>query len=228
MSCGTTKWPSASADFPGGSAGGPAARNRASELDRPCPGAAIAIEQATSQNASIQEPQVLPPSVVCIPGAERLDEAAALVLAQLLRHRGIGATAEKTNALSMSKVVSLELANTALACVCYLSQPSPAKIQHTVRGLRRTTDGGRVLLTLLGTEAVKPVESVSGALVTGGSFRATLDAIVQATSEQPIDAPGRTKAAATACGSQRSRKASGSTAAICTSHAITRSSSPCS
>jgi hypothetical protein len=163
-----------------------------------CPGAAIAIEQAMSQNASVQEPQVLPPSVVCIPGAERLDEAAALVLAQLLRHRGTGATAEKTNALSMSKVVSLELANTALACVCYLSQPSPAKIQHTVRGLRRTTDGGRVLLTLLGTEATKPVESVSGALVTGGSFRATLDAIVQATSEQPIDAPGRTKAAATA------------------------------
>src|SRR5262249_19714801 len=83
------------------------------------PGAAIAMEQAMSQHALIPEPQVLPPSVVCIPGAERLDEAAALVLAQLLRHRGIGAIAEKTNALSMSKVFPLELADTALACVCY-------------------------------------------------------------------------------------------------------------
>jgi predicted PurR-regulated permease PerM len=160
------------------------------------PGAAIAIEQAISQHA--QEQQISPPSVVCIPGASRLDEAAALVLAQLLRHRGTGATAEKTNALSMSKLFSLELANTALACVCYLSQPSTAKIQHTVRGLSRTIDGGRILLTLLGTEAAKPVESASGALVTSGSFGATLEAIVQVTSEQPNDVSGRAKAAATA------------------------------
>jgi len=162
------------------------------------PGAAIAIEQAISQHALIQEQQISPPSVACIPGAGRLDEAAALVLAQLLRHRGIGATAEKTSALSMSKLFSLELANTALACVCYLSQPSTAKIQHTVRGLSRTIDGGRILLTLLGTEVAKPVESVSGALVTSGSFGATLEAIVQVTSELPIDVSGRAKAAATA------------------------------
>ena len=162
------------------------------------PGAAIAIEQAISQHALIQEQQISPPSVVCIPGAGRLDEAAALVLAQLLRHRGTGATAEKTSALSMSKLFSLELANTALACVCYLSQPSTAKIQHTVRGLSRTIDGGRILLTLLGTEVAKPVESVSGALVTSGSFGATLEAIVQVTSEPPIDVSGRAKAAATA------------------------------
>jgi hypothetical protein len=98
----------------------------------------------------------------------------------------------------MSKLFSLELANTALACVCYLSQPSTAKIQHTVRGLSRTIDGGRILLTLLGTEVAKPVESVSGALVTSGSFGATLEAIVQVTSELPIDVSGRAKAAATA------------------------------
>jgi predicted PurR-regulated permease PerM len=162
------------------------------------PGAAIAMEQAISQHALVPEPQILPPSVVSIPGTGRLEEAAALVLAQLLRHRGIGAIAEKTNALSMSKLSSLELANAALTCVCYLSQPSAAKIQHTVRGLAKTTDGGRILITLLGTEAAKPVESISSGLVTSGSFRATLEAIVQATSEQPIDAPGRTRAAATA------------------------------
>ena len=162
------------------------------------PGAAIAIEQAISQRALIPEPQVLPPSVVCIPGAGRLDEAAALVLAQLLRRRQIGAIAEKTNALAMSKLPSLELANAALVCVCYLSQPSTAKMQHALRGLSRTLGGGRILLTLLGTEAAKPVESVSSTVVTGGSFRATLDAIVRATSEQPTDMSGRVKAAATA------------------------------
>jgi predicted PurR-regulated permease PerM len=160
------------------------------------PGAAIAIEQARSQHALIQELPTSSLSVVCIPGAGRLDEAPALVLAQLLRHRGIGAIAEKADALSMSKLFSLELANTALVCVCYLSQPSTAKIQHAVRALSRRIDGTRILLALLGTEAVKSVENASNALVTRGSFGATLEAIVQVTSEQPIDASGRAKAAA--------------------------------
>jgi predicted PurR-regulated permease PerM len=160
------------------------------------PGAAIAIEQARSQHALIQELPTSSLSVVCIPGAGRLDEAPALVLAQLLRHRGIGAIAEKADALSMSKLFSLELANTALVCVCYLSQPSTAKIQHAVRALSRRIDGTRILLALLGTEAVKSVENTSNASVTRGSFGATLEAIVQVTSEQPIDASGRAKAAA--------------------------------
>ena len=133
-------------------------------------------------------------SVVCIPGAGRLDEATALALAQLLRHRGIGAIAEKADALSMSKLFSLELANTALICVCYLSQPSTAKIQHAVRGLSRRIDETRILLALLGTEAAKPVGGASNPLVASGSFGAALEAIVQVTSEQPV----RAKIAATA------------------------------
>jgi predicted PurR-regulated permease PerM len=162
------------------------------------PGAAIAIEQANARHVLIQEQPISPLSVVCIPGAGRLDEAPALVLAQLLRYRGIKAIAEKTDALSISKLLSLELANTALVCVCYLSQPSTAKIQYAVRGLSRRSDGARILFALLGTEAEKPVENASGALVTSGSFAATLDAIVQVTSEQTVDASGRAKAAASA------------------------------
>jgi predicted PurR-regulated permease PerM len=158
------------------------------------PGAAIAIEQARSQHALSQEQPTLSLSVVCIPGAGRLDEATALVLAQLLRHRGIGAIAEKADALSMSKLSSLELANTALVCVCYLSEPSTAKIQHAVRGLSRRIDETRILLALLGTEAAKPVGGASNPLVASGSFGATLEAIVQVTSEQPV----RAKIAATA------------------------------
>ena len=98
----------------------------------------------------------------------------------------------------MSKLFSFELADTTLACVCYLGQPSNAKIQHTVRGLSKRTDGSRILLTLLGTETVKSVESATSALVTGGSFAATLEAIIKATSEQPVDASDRPKAAAAA------------------------------
>jgi hypothetical protein len=174
----------------------------ATELGSPdlssSPGAAIALAQTSSRHALIQEQPTSLLSVVCIPGAGRLDEATALVLAQLLRNRGIQAIAEKADALSMSKLLSLELANTALVCVCYLTQPSAAKIQHAVRGLSRRIDGTRILFALLGTETVEPVENASNALVTGGSFGATLEAIVQVTSEQTIDASGRAKVAATA------------------------------
>ena len=174
----------------------------ATELGSPdlssSPGAAIALAQTSSRHALILEQPTSLLSVVCIPGAGRLDEATALVLAQLLRNRGIQAIAEKADALSMSKLLSLELANTALVCVCYLSQPSAAKIQHAVRGLSRRIDGTRILFALLGTETVEPVENASNALVTGGSFGATLEAIVQVTSEQTIDASGRAKVAATA------------------------------
>ncbi|WP_426532390.1 AI-2E family transporter [Bradyrhizobium sp. McL0615] len=162
------------------------------------PGAAIALELTSSRDALIQEQPTSTLSVVCIPGAGRLDEATALVLAQLLRNRGMKATAERADALSMSKLLSLELSNTALVCVCYLSQPSAAKIQHAVRGLSRRIDGTRILFALLGTEAVEPAENASNALVTGGSFGATSEAIIQVTSEQPVDAPGRAKATATA------------------------------
>ncbi|HYK49688.1 MAG TPA: AI-2E family transporter, partial [Terriglobales bacterium] len=133
------------------------------------PGAAIALELTSSRDALIQEQPTSTLSVVCIPGAGRLDEATALVLAQLLRNRGMNATAERADALSMSKLLSLELSNTALVCVCYLSQPSAAKIQHAVRGRSRRIDGTRILFALLGTEAVEPVENAPNALVTGGS-----------------------------------------------------------
>ncbi|KRR22121.1 transporter [Bradyrhizobium lablabi] len=162
------------------------------------PGAAIAIEHASSRHALIPEQPTSPLSVVCIPGAGRLDEATALALAHLLRHRGIKAIAEQADALSMSKLLSLELADTALVCVCYLSEPSAARIQHAVRGLSRRIDGTHILLALLGTEAAKSEENASNALVTGGSFGATLEAIVQVTSEQRVDASGQAKVAATA------------------------------
>src|SRR4029079_6917628 len=77
----------------------------AAELSSPdlssSPGAAIAIEQACSRHAGLQEQPTAPLSIVCIPGAGRLDEAPTLVLAPLLRCRGFKATAEKADTLSM-------------------------------------------------------------------------------------------------------------------------------
>jgi len=148
------------------------------------PGAAIAIEQARAQRESIEEESRSPRSVLCIPGSGKLDEAAALVLAYLLRHRGIGAMAEEADALSTSKFFSLDMTDTSLACVCYVGQSSTAKVQDAVRRLSKKKDDARILVALFGTEAAAPTIGAVGAVVSCGSFGATLEAIVQATAEQ--------------------------------------------
>ena len=100
-------------------------------------GALVAIEQTNDKPVLVQEKWRSPRSVLCIPGSTKLDEAAALVLAQIMRRHGFGAVAEKADALSMSKFFSLDLADTLLVCVCYIDRPSNAKIQYAVRRLAK-------------------------------------------------------------------------------------------
>jgi predicted PurR-regulated permease PerM len=144
-------------------------------------GALVAIEQADKKTTTIPEEWKSLRSVLCIPGSSRLDEAAALVLAQMLRRRGFGAVAEKADALSMSRLLSLDLADTSLACICYVEQPSSAKIQYAVRRLGKKKPGVRIILALLGAETGAPVQS-AGPDVAEGPFSIALGAIGEAAS----------------------------------------------
>ncbi len=147
-------------------------------------GALVAIEQTNDKATRVPEKWRSPRSVLCIPGSTKLDEAAALVLAQIMRHRGFGAVAEKADALSMSKFFSLDLADTSLVCVCYVDRPSNAKIQYAVRRLAKKSSSAGILLVFLGTDSATPVESTSSAHVAEGSFAVALAALTRATSEQ--------------------------------------------
>jgi predicted PurR-regulated permease PerM len=148
------------------------------------PGAAIAIEQDRAQRKLAEESSGSPRSVLCIPGSDKLDEAAALVLAYLLRHRGIAATAEEADALSMSKFFSFDMTNTSLACVCYVGQPSTGKLQATVRRLNKKKFDANILLALFGSETTTPAVDAVSATASRGSFSTALSAIVQATARQ--------------------------------------------
>jgi predicted PurR-regulated permease PerM len=151
------------------------------------PGAALAIEEARAQRRLVEEKSRPPRSVLCIPGSGKLDEAAALVLAYLLRHRGIGAMAEEADALSTSRFFSLDMTDTALACVCYVGQPSTAKIQDVVRRLGKKNADARILLAFFGAEGATPTIRAAGAIVSRGSFGVTLQAIIQAATKQHDD-----------------------------------------
>ena len=146
-------------------------------------GALAAIEQTNDKPVRVPEKWRSPRSILCIPGATKLDEAAALVLAQIMRRRGFGAVAEKSDALSMSRFFSLDLADTSLVCVCYVDRPSSAKIQYAVRRLAKKSSSAGILLAFLGTESATPVESTSRAHVAEGSFEVAVEALIRATSE---------------------------------------------
>jgi predicted PurR-regulated permease PerM len=157
------------------------------------PGAAIAIEQARAQRRLIEEKDKVLRSVLCIPGSGKLDEAAALVLAFLLRHDGIGATAQEADALSMSKFFSLDMTDISLACVCYVGQPSAAKVHDAVHRLNKKNGDARILVALLGTEAATPMAGSVGAEVCSGSFGVALDAMVQALATPHSDTAAGTR-----------------------------------
>jgi hypothetical protein len=148
------------------------------------PGAVIAIEHATTQRKLTEEGSGSPRSVLCIPGSDKLDEAAALVLAFLLRQRGIGAIAGEADARSTAKFSSLDMTDTSLVCVCYVGQPSTGRIQATVRRLNRKKIDARILISLLGAETITPPVEAVAAAVSRGSFGAALGAITQAVAKQ--------------------------------------------
>jgi hypothetical protein len=156
-------------------------------------GALAAIERTSDKPVLVQETWRSPRSVLCVPGATKLDEAATLVLAQIMRHHGYGAVAEKADALSMSNFFSLDLTDTSLVCVCYVDRPSSAKIQYAVRRLAKKSNSIRIVLALLGAESAAPLENSSGALVAEGSFEAVSAALVRAASEQTDSAAVDTK-----------------------------------
>jgi hypothetical protein len=101
--------------------------------------------------------------VLCIPGLSVLDEAVALMVAQLVERRGIGARAEQADALSMSRIFTLDIKEVALVCLCYVENPTPAQIHYAIRRLRRKAPGAFILVTLLGaTSNVDDQEELQG------------------------------------------------------------------
>jgi predicted PurR-regulated permease PerM len=120
-----------------------------------------------------------PGAVLCIPGSGKLDEAAAVVLVQMLKRRGIGGAAEAADALSMSRFFSLDLSQAAAFCICYVGKPSDAMIQYTVRRLSKRSKGGRIIIALLGDgrDAVTP-GAIDVTTVTG-NFGSVVDFVVE-------------------------------------------------
>jgi predicted PurR-regulated permease PerM len=127
----------------------------------------------------VQERWERPGAVLCLPGAGKLDEAAAAVLAQMLKRRGIGAAAETADALTMARFFSLDLSQASAFCICYVGKPSDAMIQYTVRRLSKKSKGGRIIIALLGNESDAVSSPTIDITTVVGNFTIVVDAIVE-------------------------------------------------
>ena len=93
--------------------------------------------------------------VLCIPGIGQLDEAVALVVAQVLRKRGFGVRAEQAESLSVSRIFTLDTKGISAICVCYIESASAAQIGYAVRRLRRKVPHAFILIALLGNHSLE-------------------------------------------------------------------------
>lgn len=125
-----------------------------------------------------------PGAVLCIPGASKLDEAASLVLAQMLNRRGIGAASETADALSMSRFFSLDLSQASAFCICYVGNPTAAMIQYTVRRLSKKSKGGRIVIALLGDASQTAALAMPDITTVTGDFVQVVNEISETALEQ--------------------------------------------
>lgn len=109
--------------------------------------AAAAVETvpdtAISSNLPVVQKADLPLSwqgecpVLCLAGRTSLDEAAAVLFAQLANAHGLAARVESADALSTANISKLEANGVAIVCLSYLDAGSPAHMRYSVRRLRR-------------------------------------------------------------------------------------------
>ena len=90
--------------------------------------------------------------VLCVPGLGLIDEAATLILAQLIEKQGIGVRAEQADVLSISRIFGLDTKGVAIICLCYVESASPAQIRYAIRRLRRKAPEAFILIARLGEE----------------------------------------------------------------------------
>ena len=119
--------------------------------------------------------------VLCIPGVGLLDEAVAFLVAQLVERRGIGARSEQPDALSLSRILSLDTKNVALICLCYLGNATGAQIGYAIRRVRRKAPGVFIVVSLLGNAtSIEGLEQHGDLDVATRSLQATIEKIVAA------------------------------------------------
>jgi len=84
--------------------------------------------------------------VLSLAGRSPLDEAAAVLFAQLSNAHGLAARVEPAEALSPANIARLGTTAVAIVCLSYLDASSPAHMRYSVRRLRRQLPTATIML----------------------------------------------------------------------------------
>jgi hypothetical protein len=109
-------------------------------------------ENAVSEHLPVISKDSLPPEwhgehpVLCVAGRSLVDEAAAIMLAQLSTAHGLAARVEAAEALSTTNVLRLHTTGIAVVCLIYLDGSGPAHMRYAVRRLRRKLPRATIIL----------------------------------------------------------------------------------
>jgi predicted PurR-regulated permease PerM len=109
-------------------------------------------ESATNEDLPILRREMLPPEwqagypIVCIAGRSLIDEAAAIMLAQLSTAHGMAARVEGAAALSTTNIFRLDPVGIMIVCLVYLDANAPAHMRYSVRRLRRKLPKATIIL----------------------------------------------------------------------------------
>jgi predicted PurR-regulated permease PerM len=84
--------------------------------------------------------------VLCVAGRGPVDEAAAIMLAQLLEKHGLRARVMSADAIAISNISRLETSGIVMVCLSYLDIGSTAHMRYAIRRLRRKLPQAPILL----------------------------------------------------------------------------------
>jgi predicted PurR-regulated permease PerM len=130
--------------------------------------------------------------ILCIGGRSALDEAAAAILAEVLKKRGLGAKVLGPEAISAAHIASLARTEAKLVCLSYLGLgTSPAHVRYVVRRLRRILpQGTKILVCCWSDEDEAPAASQ---LLTAAEADAYATSLPQAVELCMVTAKGELK-----------------------------------
>jgi predicted PurR-regulated permease PerM len=122
---------------------------------------------SASEPTAIAEPERLL-KIICVAGRNELDEAAALLLTNLLRSesRFKVETPMSAAALSADLGYSVPFKDASIVCLSLISTSSPARARYLVRRIRRRAPSARILVGFWGSQKPPlPIEEVTHALL---------------------------------------------------------------
>src|ERR1700744_5862048 len=132
--------------------------------------------------------------VLCVGGRTALDEAAAIMFAQLCNAHGLRARVEGPGALSTNSIFRLETEGVTLVCLSYLNASNPAQIRYAVRRLRRKLPRAHIMIGLWSgldsSERAGAVRESSKADTFASTLREATRLCIEAALTPDLKAPG--------------------------------------